>query len=1282
MLRPIPGNNSGDRQRGSSCAVLFFAQSFVKKSHMSRVAFLVLRVALLSTVTLLALLLLPHGMLFCQSYFGTVNGVVTDPSQAAVPGATVLLRNQTNGFTFNTKTNRSGHYVFSQVPPGTYSVSVEMYGFEKAVRGNILETINGSATANFTLRIGSVNQTVEVTGRPPMLNTQNALTGQDVSNRFISDLPLVSRYVLDLTQLGPGMNLPSDQNAVSDTGTNFVSNGSRTASADVLVDGATDTNFEPNGGINEVTYTPTTEAIQEMKVEQTNFSAEYGFAGSTIVNMITKSGTNAFHGSAYDFLSNNVFDANNWFNDASDTPEPPVHQDEFGGTFGGPIKKNKLFFFADYDGVRSSSMSTYIGGVPTVAERQGDFGGLCTYYGGTFNSAGQCSAAAGQIWDPYSGTFQSPANQAAGAYRSAYIPMNNLATYSSPGNPLLNGTPYQLAPGAGNLIDPVAAKYIQLFPMPNNLAGGPYENWTTTGATPSRTDQFDTRLDYQLNARNLITVKYSELWSSSTPFNYFSDYASPSDGPEISGDHLAAINYTWTITPTLLLTSTLGITRGTVNMSGYCCQSKNPNPLPSLGLPSYLDDNGITAVPAMNISDYFAAGDGQSIGGDVYGFEYEGQLTGQLSEGLTWIRGNHELKFGFDGRLHQMNFFGSNSPVGQFSFDNTGSSQCPVNVITQCGGDSMASFLMGQFNQTYDVGTNYEWQYFPGTENKDFAGYAQDNWKATRKLTLNLGLRYQVDRPLTERGNRMNWFNPTVASPLGSISYVDPVTGQNVSRALVGGEVFASSNDRSPFVTDWSNIAPRLGFAYLFHKNTVIRGGYGIYYDDVKSGANGWMSYESEGFSQYTYPVTTYQNDGATPYLHLADAFSPGPIKPPGSSLGLLNDVGYGAIGPIKDGWFATTPYEQSWSFGIERQLLSNMVLDVYYVGKKGTNLYYEGANEVDILGPSIEKQTPTEIGNLENYVANPFSSIMTSLAASNIYYSYSSMLAPQIPAYQLLLPYPQYSGGVTTDEDPTANSTYNALQVSLNKRFSHGLELAANYTWSKSIDDASMYDDNVSWLAATTDELFAPQDPNNLELDRSLSTFDVPQMVKLNYVYDLPIGQGRPFLSHMPRPLELILGGWRTSGIWDMQSGFPLDFIMSNGGTPIPTYGYQRPNLVGTPTFAGGPEGDWINQYFGNPNVFQDTPAYTLGNAPRSVGSVRSPWLFVSNLSLSKTFDLSRKHENLKLGLRMDVQNFFNHPIFGTPDVGVGDPTFGLITYTNEAVPPRTALLTARISF
>ena len=1214
-----------------------------------------------SSGLLLTVLLALPAILSSQAYFGTVSGEITDQSGAIVPGAKVNLLDLQKGYQFNATSDHNGRYLFSSIPPGLYTVSAEMPGFEKVEKTKIRLNVSENVTANLGLKVASSKQAVEVTTAAQDLHTEDAVTGQVVNRRFINDLPLVDRYVLDFINIAPGVNAQSDSNSVGDTGTNFISNGSRGASADILMDGASITNFEPNGGVTNVTYTPSAEAVEEFNVQQSNFSAEYGFSGATIVNMITRSGTNSFHGSGYDFIRNTITDANNWFNDEFGVPISPVHRNNYGGTVGGPIWKNKTFFFFDWDGTRASSLGTYQAGVPSAAERTGNFGELCAANGGAFDSAGLCSQIAGQLYDPYSGTFQTPANGPAGPYRSAYIPFDNLATYTSPGNAKLNGTPYQLPIHPGNLIDPVAQKLMNLFPLPNIPGGSIYDNWIGSGATPGKNDQFDIKIDHRFSEKNLLSAKYSRDKNSNTPYNCFKNFTDPcGSGPNQGSSHLFAINDTQTFSPTLILTTTLGFTRGSTEIDAYNA-SLNPNPLSTLGFPSYLQDNGFNGVPAIFIGNgYYSAGF-TSIGQNPYGNYHQGQDTGQLSILLTKIRGRHELKFGFEGRIHQQNYIQTNAPLGYFNFGSGGSAQCPTPDITVCGGDGLASFMMGQL---IGGGAFYENQFEPASESWQWAGFVQDNFKINPRLTINMGLRYDVNTPRTERHNRMNWFDPTVTSPL-----VVPGLG-----TLYGGEVFNSSSARSDWLTDWNDWQPRFGLAWQFNDKTVIRGGYGIYFGQTRGGANGLLSYGSQGFNQYTSAVPTYQNDGATPYIHLDNPFPSGLIPPTGSSLGLLNDVGYGAIGPLRTSAAARTPYEQSWSFQIERRIGSNLVVSAAYIGKKGSRLYFAGDNNLDVLPLSVEKLTPTQIGNLGNYVTNPFASVLT-----NPYYANSPLTSPTVQAFQLMLPFPQFTS-VTTDEPPTANSIYNGLQLVVEKRYSNGLQLSASYTWSKSIDNSSIYDGNLSWLANGPNSGSNIQDPNRPNLERSLSTFDQPEQLKINYTYDLPLGRGRTFFNKMPRVLDLIVGGWKTAGVWTIHDGFPLQFTTENGGTPIWTYGAQRPNIIGTPQFEGGSDGNWINNYFANPNVLQLPAPYTLGNASRTTGSVRTPFFFTTNLSILKDFGLSTSHEEWKFEVRLEAQNAFNHPVFGTPDTTVGDPNFGVVSYT--AVGARQCQLALKFYF
>jgi len=1227
---------------------------------------------LLCCVPALVLLLVMPAIAPAQAYFGTVSGVLTDPSGAVIPAAKLTLTDQNKGYTFNGTSDAAGRYLFRSIPPGTYMVTAEMPGFEKTERTGIHVDINQNAAVNMRLKVSSSSQTVEVKSEGAGLDSQDATTGLVVDRKFINDLPLVDRYVMDLVSLTPGVTEADDQCSTGCTGTNFVSNGSRNSTADVLMDGATITNYDPNGGVTNVTYTPSSEAVDEFRVEQSNFSAEYGFSGASIVNMITRSGSNQVHGEAYDFERNAITDANNWFNNLYGIPLPPVHRHNFGGLVSGPIFRDKTFFFFDYDATRQSTMATYQAGVPTDAERNnGDFGAVCTSQGGAFDSTGLCSVASGQIWDPYSGVYEAtPSNGGnAGAYRNTFIPYNNVGAYASPGNTKLNGTVYQLSGGAGDLIDTSAQALMKLYPEPNLGNSNLYDNWAASGATSSPNDQFDIKIDHRFSQKNLLSGKYSQQWSSTEAFNCFGNFADPcAGGPNKTGAHLFTLTDAHTFSQTLLLTATLGFTRGSEEILAYNGAGGVTDPLAKLSMPEYLNSNGFEGVPSMFIDQgtYYSAGY-TSIGGDPYGNYRQGQDSGQLTIGVNKVHGNHEMKFGFEGRQHQMNYIQTNAPNGIFNFDHYGTGQCPNDYAT-CGGDGMATFMMGYS----DGGAYYEIQDRPATEDHQFAGFGQDNWKISHKLTLNLGLRYEVSVPRTDRFNRQNWFDPTAQFPVS-------VPGLTLN----GYEVFANSSQRKIVDGDYKDIQPRFGFAYLLDPKTVVRGGYGIYYSQPRSGATGVAPYGAQGYNQYTNQIGTFNNDGATPYTHLSNPFpnlSPkcsavataascagtnGLIPAPGSKLGALNDYGYAANGPLRN--VTNTPYEQSWSMGIEMQLPWNVVTNMMYVGKKGTHLYYSGDNYINHLGPSVESASLSDLNNLTSYVANPFYGINTDPG--------SILSQPQIQELQLQLPWPQFPGGVTIEPPPIANSEYHAMQLTAEKRYSNGLEFLATFVWSKSIDDASAPDDNTTWLGSFSSLV----DPNKPWLERSLSTFDIPYVYQFSYTYDLPIGRGKAFGGQMPAVLNAVIGGWKTNGVWRISYGRPLPFFTYDG-VSLPTYGGQRPNIVGRPKRTKGKDSVWINNYFANPGVFQLPPEYAFGSAPRATGMVRSPVAFNTSMSVQKVFTLGWLREGANFELRLEAQNALNHPVFGTPDTSVDDPNFGVINYTSNS--PRQMQLGGKFNF
>jgi len=1236
-----------------------------------------LRLALLSLT--FCLLALPYAG--GQLYSGSVAGTVIDPSGAVIPSAKVTLVDMDKGFTFSAKTDAGGRYLFREVAPGRYSVTVEAASFQTQRKEDVTVAVNQNVSVGFTMQVGAATQVVEVQGRGVELQTEDAVTGQVVDRKFINDLPLVDRDFADLAFLSPGIT-EVDTQCTGCMVNNFISNGSRNATSDILLDGVSATNFEQNSGILAPTYTPSVDSVEEFKVQQSNFSAEYGFSGATVVNVVTRSGTNKFHGSVYDFVRDEALDANDWFNDLNGQSKPGMLRNNFGGTFGGPIKKDKLFFFFDYDGSREDDFNSGNFSVPTVNERKGDFGEVCTLQGGSFNAAGLCSNPNGQLYDPYSAdpTQSIP-------LRTTFIPFNNLATYQSPGSPALAGTPFQPKPVVGNLIDPVALKLMQFFPLPTKATTGVgVSNWFGSGSVPNSNNQYDIKIDYRFHDADVLSGKYSQQWGNGQSFNCFKNEADPCNGgPTDFTAHLFALNETHTFSPTLVLSVSYGFTRGWTFEKGVQGYYPSVDPVKDLGLPSYFDVSGYKQIPSVSITGYNASSPtGNNIGSQTYSYLLEGTDTHQLLGTLSWVHGPHEVKFGAEMRMHRINFRQPGTPAGQGQFDFSGSSRDNGCLDAACdtsdpapGGDGMASFLMGVGTMlgTGAVGGTYEVPNNVATQSFQFAGFVQDNYRLNPKLTLNVGLRYEVNLPRTERFNRMNWLDPTAVNPLNGGTI--PGLG-----AIHGEEVFATPSSRYNYAIDYSNFQPRLGFAYQLPRSFVLRGGYGIYYSTPRSGASGTGPWGFEGYDEQTGWIPSFNGAAVLPGARFSDPYRSygagfpdvGPRLPPGNTLGGLNDVGFAAVGPIKE-VSKNTPYEQEWSFGFQKELPFKIIAEADYVGKKGTHLYFGGFRELDHLGPQYDKQlttNPTYAENLAtNQVPNPFFGIITD--------PNSPLAGATVPQFQLLLPYPQYTN-FDGDSPPIANSIYHAAQFRVEKGFSNGLEFLMTYVVSKSIDDSSTTDDSISWLGGGIGgNTIQVQDPNNLKPERAESTWDIPQVLQFTYDYALPVGRGKKFGGGMNKVLDAFIGGWQTNGIIRIDTGRPmLPFL--NSPVNIPTYG-QHPNLSGTLKRSGqsiesaidrtgvDPNAPPPGSYFANASVdptcgcptgVLSVPApYTLGTAPRVITSVRQPGTRNTQLSLFKEFQI---REGKRLEYRLEAFNAFNHPHFNGPDTGVDSPTFGQI--------------------
>ncbi len=1219
-----------------------------------------------------------------QVYTGSIAGTVKDPSGAVVPNAKVTVTDVAKGFTYNATTDNSGLYTVRNLPPSTYKIRVEAAGFNPFERQNVVLEVNGNINADASLAVATAGQTVTVSeSGPSQLQTEDAVTGQTINRTFINDLPLINRAVFDLAFLAPGVSQATGNTyGAGNMANNFVSDGERNAQSDILIDGISNTTYEQNTGFVTPLYTPSVDAVQEFRVQQTNFSAEIGFSAGTVVNVVTRSGTNQIHGSLYDFLRNTDLNANSFFNNRNGVPTSNYHYNDFGGTVGGPILKNRLFYFFDYDGSRQITPTSGTYGVPSAAERTGNFGELCGDKGGTFNAAGLCSAQSGQLYDPYSATggAQSAAvGNPNGGFRTAYIPFDNLATYAS-ANAVKS--PAITAGVRGNLINPISQKVMSFFPLPNT-GGIPgttsYQagnNWYGSASNTNNNNQYDIKFDTRITDNDQLSVRFSQVWGNSLGANLIGNgLDSNTQGPNTSLVYSSAVNYTHTFNPTTLLTLSVGYDHSWSDTGGIGAEFPGDTPAAlgfSPAVSNQLTQSGIVGPPAFIFSGYNGENGNANIGGQPYSGLLYGRDVYHYIGSVAHTIGNHDLHFGAEFRVHRINFQQFGPSNGLFTFNQGGTSQ-----FSNTGGDSMASFLTG-FATGWSA---YEIPAAPATQNLQYAGFIQDNWHVNDRLTLNIGLRYDVDKPRTERHNEMSFFDPNAPSPLAGAPGI-PATG---SFEYVGQNGY----NRAPYDVFYGAIGPRFGFAYRIGTNYTVRGGYGIYYDPSKLGAAGTGS-GGAGFLGYdaTTSFSNYAGDNITPNLVLGQPLSIGAVV--GNSGGILTNIGGSLSGiPVRN--FDVLPSEQSWSLGVERQLPHNILIDAEYVGRKGTHLYLGGDTyALSHLNATIANQFRANPAALNATVPLPAG---LSAAVAKVT-GFNNPLADGATwnAYNAYLPYPQYpnnvwgSSGLQNVDPPWANSIYNSFQLKIEKRMSSGMQFLFTYTGQKSIDDSSLagsnvyIDSNPGGAAA----LASVQDPNNLKLERSLSQFDISQIVQFTWVYELPFGKGRMFGGNWNKFVDTVFGGWQVNGIYRWDTGLPL-LMNLNGGTNIPEFGSQRPNLPVQLNLTGGASPNY--NYFTNapgtnlPTCSAWVPCpYYDGTAPRVLPNLRAPGTNNVTASLFKSFPLGFR-EGSRLEFRAEAFNLLNRVQFGPPSMTVnGSTPFGVIN--SQANSPRELQLALKMYF
>ena len=1110
-------------------------------------------------------------MIYAQTEQGSITGVVTDSSSSAIAGAKVVLTNDATKVESTQETNGTGNYSFPFLQPGHYTVVSQKEGFSAARVTNVNITVGLIATINMTLNPGNVKQEISVSANAVLLDEQTSSLGNVVSNQQIVQLPLNGRNPYALLALAPGVT-PN-----GNSGTGPVISGGRSNTSGVLFDGQETRNTSTN----DIAYTPPLETVAEFKVITNNFSAEYGRSGGGILTAAGRSGTNEIHGSAYEFFRNNVLNANGWTNNRNGLKKNPVRHNEFGFAVGGPVYipkvyngRNRTFFFFNFERVLDRAPDNITATVPTGLQRIGDFSQ-------TLNSGG----AQIKIYDPLS-AVSNPA--AANTYVRAQFPNNVI--------PL-------------NRIDLITSKLLQYYPLPN--LPGITNNYAVSATRATNTTKYYGRVDESVGQNNRIFFRYGLTHTeANTPA--YTGFAFPGEGTNCnegnanSSPWVAALSDTVTFRPNIIGEFRVSYTR----QINTCMPRSLGFDLTTLGLPSYLKNASADRLfPLIEVTDFTSLGPARAS------HYTDAENTPEAQAHITWLKGSHSLKTGVDYLFLAFNIFRPDYPSGDFQFGR-GYTQGPdPSVASATTGYGLATLLLGApTGGSFTVGPSL------AASQRSSNIYLQDDWKLARNLTLNIGLRWEYQTPYQERYNHLAYFNPAAT---------DPITG------LKGVLNFTSPSHPYQSNPNQTDIAPRVGFAYTFMKNTVFRGGYGLFYLPGSGGVGASPGDLGSG-SQASTPVFLGQATAApnTPVAgaSLANPFVSGLLQYPNTLIG----NGIGAVLPT---WL--TPLNQQWNASFQRTIFSDLLIEAAYLGSRGEHIW-QNLN-IDAVNPSY-----LSLGSqLNTLVSNPFFGKIT-----------TGNLSPATVRQSLLLsPYPQYTS-INNIRASVGDSVYHAFTLRADKRFAHDLLFQASYTFSKLID-------NVPERFSGRSSLI---NPYNLKLSRSVSDLDRSQIFVANFVYELPIGTGKHFVGH--GLAGKVLGNWQVSGIFTADNGQPV-VITGVNNTQLPGISAYAVRLK-NPNLSSGQS---INRWF-DTTAFAAAPLYTLGTDSRTQPNLRNPGILNLDLGLSRYQPITEK---IRLQFRAEMFNSTNKVNFSAPQGSITASNFGQII---AAAGGRTVQLGLRLAF
>jgi hypothetical protein len=1177
-----------------------------------------------------AMVLLAPTTATAQEARGTINGKVVDANKSVLAGAIVKVTNVAMGTSFTLKTNDDGFYQAPYLLPGTYQVTAEATGFKRFVRDGVILRVNDNIQIDIELEVGTMDQTVTVSADAPLLDTNSGSMGTVVDSRRVAELPITHGEPFKLIGLAGGVSFTRDPKLDRPfEPTHIVGysiNGTAANRSDITIDGVPSTSTA-NAGEVIASFVPPQDLIQEFKVQTATFDAAFGNTEGGVTNLSIKSGTNALHGTlAYSKMPGPLF-ANDYFGNANNVPLPDFNYTRWGGTLGGPVVipklyngRNKTFFMYGIEGIpearpRNNGTPT----IPSQAMRNGDFTELLA------------ANAAYQLYNPFSA-------RAAGAriQRDAF-------RCDAAGNPLpvdaLNrqdqtiGAVCNKIPSA--LINPISRNFVTNF-LPGPTATGAADG-TGNFAQPALKESIDylsntIRIDHALSEKHRIFGRASWYNRDSNYNNYYGNAATGE--AFLFKSRQGALDHVWLVSPTIVINSRYGYNR--------FIRGTNSNPdnrgfdLTSLGFPaSYanLIPNDIVRFPRFEINGY----QGTGVGGELRPTD-----THAIISTVNQTVGAHSFKYGVEFRSYRETdrFFGNNQ-TGQFNFDSAWTRQLDNSTVPSTLGFSFASFLMGlPTSASITQPADY-------AEQSTTTGiFFQDDWKFNSRLTINLGLRYEVEGALTDRYNRsVSGFDFSAVQPIEAAARAKyaasptpevPAAQFNVR----GGLLFPGVNGsgRGLYETPKKNFMPRFGFAYKINEKTVMRGGYGIFF--------GFLGQRRGDVNQIGFGTNTAMNvttnNGITFNETLSNPFQGGLSVVRGAADGVQTFLGQSITffnpNPL-------SPYNQRFELSFQRELPAGWVAELAYVGNRGTHI--ETGRNLNATPQQYLSRTGTRDKATDDYlnanVPNPFAGLMPANATSDL-------RGTTTKRFRLLRPFPQFDAVNTTTNE--GYSWYHSLQAGMNKRFSKGYTLGLNYTYSK-------------FMEAT--QFLNADDPLPHEI---ISASDRPHRFSASGIYELPFGKGRAFFANTNKVTSRIISGWQISSVYQIQSGVPLEFgnIFFNGNfRDIALSGDQQ-----TPQL-------WFNTNAGFVTPSGSQPVSNVRTFPFRIPYVRSDSINNFDFSLQKKTEIL---ENKNVEFRADLLNAFNHVLFPGPNTNVTQNTFGQITASQQANYARRVQLTLKFTF